>query len=134
MNLDVLFHVQSDFHQEPRACQEWQLRFCGITPPSHKWAGECVPGIGSIAASLATLTDSCLGLAELVRTGITKLHLPRVGTDVPCPARTYWGSGIEGMDSSTGRVQCGLGDAVVGGLGLTASPGHPQPGSQEQQW
>lgn len=73
--------------------------------------------MGSTAALLATLTDSCSGLGESARTGMTKLHLPRVGPDVPRLAMTHWGSGIEGMESSTGKVQCGLGDAVVEGMG-----------------
>lgn len=30
MNLDISLHVESEFHQEPRACQEWQLRFLGV--------------------------------------------------------------------------------------------------------
>lgn len=113
MNSGVSLHIESDFHQDPRACEEWQLHFCGVTP-SHKWAGEeCVPQMGSTVASLATLTDSCSGLGESARTGMTKLRLPRVGPDVSRPAMAHWGSGIEGMESSTGRVQCGLGDAVV---------------------
>lgn len=89
-----------------------------------------MPQMGPTAASLATLTDSCSGLGELARTGMTSLRLPRVGPDVSRPAMTHWGSGIEGMESSTGRVQCGLGDAVVRWGCLTASPGCAQPGSQ----
>lgn len=116
MNLDVSLHVQSDFYQDPRACEEWQLSFCGVTPSSHKWAGEeCVPQMGSTAASLATLTDSCSGLGESAQTGMTILCLPRVGPDVSCPAMTHWGSRIEGMESSTGRVQRGLETPLSGG-------------------
>lgn len=122
MNLDVSLPVHGDFRQEPRACQQRLLHFCTVTPSSRKWAGEWVPGVGPTAASLATLTDSCSSLGELARTGLSELRLPRVGPDVPRPAMTHCGSGVEGLDCGTGRVRGGLGGGHRGGVGSDRQP------------